>query len=86
MWLGLVAATLAKIATEIAMLMRTEIDEVREPFESGRGASSTLPQKRNPVSCQPVIAIAKMAREKVGLALDAIIQDHERATGAMHLE
>lgn len=86
MWLGLVGATFGKIATEIAMLMRTEVDEVREPFAAGRGASSTLPQKRNPVSCQPVIAIARMLREKVGLALDAMVQEHERATGPMHLE
>jgi len=85
-WLGLVAATLGKIATEIAMLMRTEVDEVREPFEPGRGASSTLPQKRNPIACQPIIAIAHRVRDCVGSAYMAMIQEHERAVGPMHLE
>jgi 3-carboxy-cis,cis-muconate cycloisomerase len=85
-WLSMQAATLGKIATEIAMLMRTEVGEVSEPFEPGRGASTTLPQKRNPISCEPVIAIAHRLRECVGSQLMAMIQEHERAVGPMHLE
>ena len=50
-WIAMVGTTLAKIANEVATLMRTEVDEVREPYEVGKGASSTMPQKRNPVSC-----------------------------------
>jgi 3-carboxy-cis,cis-muconate cycloisomerase len=84
--LALVGATMAKIGLEISLLMRTEVGEVGEPFVSGRGASSTLPQKRNPILCQPLIAAGKMLREKAALAFDAMVQDHERATGPMHLE
>lgn len=85
-WLALIAATLGKIANEVAILMRTEIDEVREPYEAGRGASSAMPQKRNPIACQPIIAIAHRLREAVGSQLCAMIQEHERAVGPMHLE
>lgn len=85
-WLGLVTATLGKIATEVAILMRSEVNEVREPFEPGRGSSSTMPQKRNPIFCEPVIAIAHRMRECVGSQLTAMIQEHERGVGAMHLE
>jgi 3-carboxy-cis,cis-muconate cycloisomerase len=84
--LAMVGGTLAKIGLEIALLMSTEIGEVGEPFVTGRGASSTLPQKRNPITCQPLVAAGKMLREKAALAFDAMVQDHERATGPMHLE
>ena len=84
--LALVGATLAKIGLEVALLMRTEVGEVGEPFVSGRGASSTLPQKRNPIACQPLIAAGRMLREKAALAFDTMVQEHERGVGAMHLE
>ncbi len=84
--LALVGATIAKIGLEIALLMRTEVGEVGEPFVIGRGASSTLPQKRNPITCQPMIAAGKMLREKAALAFDTMVADHERSTGPMHLE
>lgn len=83
---SLVAATLGKIANEIAILMRTEIGELSEPFETGRGASSTLPQKRNPIECEPVIAIAHKMRELASSQHMAMIQEHERGVGQMHLE
>jgi len=85
-WLAMVAATLGKVATEVAILMRSEVNEVREPFEPGRGSSSTMPQKRNPVFCEPIIAIAHRMRETVGSQLIAMIQEHERGVGPMHLE
>ncbi len=86
-WLATTAATLAKIANEIAILMRSEIGELSEPFESGRGASTTLPQKRNPIACEPVIANAHKLRELVSSQLTSMIQEHERgALGQMHLE
>ncbi|MDA0655461.1 MAG: adenylosuccinate lyase family protein [Proteobacteria bacterium] len=84
--LGLVAATCSKIALEVATLMRTEIAELSEPYESGRGGSSTLPQKRNPVFCPTVVATGRMIREKVGLALDCMVAQHERDPGGGHLE
>jgi len=86
-WLATTAATLAKIANEIAILMRSEIGELSEPFESGRGASTTLPQKRNPIACEPIIANAHKLRELVSSQLTSMIQEHERgALGQMHLE
>jgi 3-carboxy-cis,cis-muconate cycloisomerase len=84
--LALVGATTAKIGQEVGLLMRTEVGEVGEPYVSGRGASSTLPQKRNPILCQPLVAAGKMLREKAALAFDAMVADHERGTGPMHLE
>ncbi|MEX2641965.1 MAG: adenylosuccinate lyase family protein [Acetobacterales bacterium] len=87
MLLGLVSGTLAQIGNEVMLLARTEVAEVAEPFESGRGASSTLPQKRNPILCQPLIAAGRMMREKVALACDAMVWEHERSgQGMMHLE
>jgi len=84
--LAMQSATLSKIATEVTILMSSEIGEVSEPFEVGRGASSTLPQKRNPISCEPIIAIAHRLRESVGSQLSAMIQEHERPVGPTHLE
>jgi 3-carboxy-cis,cis-muconate cycloisomerase len=84
---AMMAATLAKIAQEIAILMRSEIGELSEPFEQGRGASSTLPQKRNPITCEPIIANAHKLRELSSSQLTSMIQEHERgALGQMHLE
>ncbi|WP_196259683.1 class-II fumarase/aspartase family protein [Pelagibacterium limicola] len=85
-WLGLVTASLGKFATEIATLMRTEVGEVREPYETGRGASSTMPQKRNPIACPQVIAIAALLREKTASQMTAMIQEHERAVAGMPIE
>lgn len=86
-WMAMLAATLAKIATEVATLMRSEIGELSEPFETGRGASTTLPQKRNPIACEPIIANAHRLRELASSQMTAMIQEHERgALGQMHLE
>jgi 3-carboxy-cis,cis-muconate cycloisomerase len=84
---ALLSSTLAKIASEIAILMRSEIGELSEPFETGRGASTTLPQKRNPISCEPVIANAHRLRELASSQMVAMIQEHERGSlGQMHIE
>ena len=85
-WLAMVGGTLAKIATEVATLMRSEVDEVREPFTPGKGGSSTMPQKRNPVACPIIMAIGNRLREHVGSQLTAMIQEHERGVAAMPLE
>jgi 3-carboxy-cis,cis-muconate cycloisomerase len=85
-FLGLVTGTLAKVATDVMLLMQTEVAEAFEPFTAGRGASSTMPQKRNPISCELIVAAARVVRAQVGLMLDAMLADHERATGPWHLE
>ncbi len=86
-FLGLVSGSLAKIATDVMLMMATEFGgEAQEPFVKGRGGSSTMPQKRNPISCELIIATAKAVRQRVGMMLDAMVQDFERATGPWHLE
>lgn len=85
-FLALTTAVLAKIATDVALLMQTEVGEAFEPFQPGRGSSSTMPQKRNPISCELIIAAAKTVRQNAGLMLDAIVSDHERATGPWQAE
>lgn len=84
--LGLVTGSLAKIAFDISIMMTTELGEVSEPFVRHRGASSTMPQKRNPISCELIIAAAKIVRQHAGLMLDAVVHDFERATGPWQLE
>lgn len=85
-FLGLVTGTLGKIGFDIMLMMMTELGEAFEPFESHRGASSTMPQKRNPISSEILVANAKAVRQHAGLMLDAMIQDFERATGPWHVE
>ncbi len=85
-FLGLVTGSLAKIATDVMLLMQTEVAEAFEPFVAGRGSSSTMPQKRNPISCELIVAAARIVRGHVGLMLDAMAADHERATGPWQLE
>ena len=85
-YFGLLTGTLGKIGTDVLMMMQTEVGEVFEAFQHGRGASSTMPQKRNPVSCELMIVAAKAMRQHVGLMLDGMLQDHERASGPWHLE
>ncbi|NWE18974.1 adenylosuccinate lyase family protein [Pseudomonas sp. P7548] len=85
-FLGLVTGSLGKIALDIMMMMTSELGEVYEPFVKGRGASSTMPQKRNPISCELMYAAAKGVRQHAGLMLDAMIQDFERSTGPWQAE
>lgn len=84
--LGLVTGTLGKIATDVMMMAATEFGELSEPFVPGRGASSTMPQKRNPISSELMLAAAKSVRQHVAAMLDGMIHDFERATGPWHLE
>ena len=85
-WLALVGASLGKIAYDVMLMMQTEIQEVAEPFLHGRGASSTMPQKRNPISSEVMLACSKLLREHHSSMLDAMVLDHERATGQWHVE
>jgi 3-carboxy-cis,cis-muconate cycloisomerase len=85
-FLGLLTGSLGKIATDIALLMQTEVGEVAEPHSEGRGGSSTMPQKRNPIASEFILAAARNVRQQVPVMLDAMLQDHERATGPWHAE
>jgi 3-carboxy-cis,cis-muconate cycloisomerase len=84
--LGLITGSLGKIATDVMIMASTEFAEVYEPFVKGRGASSTMPQKRNPISSELMLACAKSVRQQAGLMMDAMVQDFERATGPWHAE
>jgi len=85
-FLGLLTGSLAKIATDVALLVQAEIGEVAEPYQEGRGGSSTMPQKRNPIACEFILACATNVRQLVPVMLGAMVQDHERATGPWHAE
>jgi 3-carboxy-cis,cis-muconate cycloisomerase len=85
-FLGLVTGSLGKVAYDTMLMASTEFGEVYEPFVKGRGASSTMPQKRNPISSELILAASKAVRQHAGLMLDAMIHDFERATGPWHAE
>jgi 3-carboxy-cis,cis-muconate cycloisomerase len=85
-FLGLVTGTLGKIATDVKLMMQTEVEEVYEPFAEGRGSSSTMPQKRNPISSNYITACVAMVRQNVAALLEAMVEDHERATGPWEIE
>lgn len=85
-FLALVGGTLGKIALDLMIMSSNEFDEVSEPFVPHRGASSTMPQKRNPISSEVIFAASKMLRANASLGLDAMVTDFERASGPWHLE
>lgn len=85
-FLGLVAGICGKIAFDVKLMMQTEVEEVYEPFHEGRGSSSTMPQKRNPISCVYITAQTGVIRTQVSALLNALEQDHERATGQWEIE
>jgi 3-carboxy-cis,cis-muconate cycloisomerase len=85
-FLGLVTGTLAKLATDVKLMMQTEIGEVSEAAAPGRGSSSTMPQKRNPVACVYILACASVVRQHVAALLEAMTSDHERSAGAWQIE
>src|SRR5215475_1579285 len=85
-FLGLLTGTLGKISMDVKLLMQTEVAEVYEPFHEGRGSSSTMPQKRNPISCLYIHATAALVRQHVAALLEAAVADHERSTGPWEIE
>ena len=85
-FLGLVTGSCGKIAFDVKLMMQTEVEEVYEPFHEGRGSSSTMPQKRNPISSVYITAQTAMVRQLVAALLEAQIEDHERSTGPWEIE
>ncbi|MFZ0038875.1 MAG: 3-carboxy-cis,cis-muconate cycloisomerase [Candidatus Acidiferrales bacterium] len=84
--MGLCAGTLGKIARDISLETQTEVAEVFEPSGPGRGGSSTLPHKRNPVACAVVLSAANRVPGLVASVLAAMVQEHERGLGGWHAE
>jgi 3-carboxy-cis,cis-muconate cycloisomerase len=85
-FLALLGGSLAKIADDVMLMSSTEFGEASEPAGEGRGASSTMPQKRNPISCGIILAAARLLRQQAGLALDAMVNSFERNAAVWHLE
>ena len=83
---AILAGTCGKIARDVMLLMQTDVAEAFEPAGEGRGGSSTLPQKRNPVSATAALAAATMAPNLAATIFAAQIQDHERGAGLWHAE
>ena len=84
--LGLCTGTLGKIARDISLHAQTEVAEIFEPAGEGRGGSSTLPHKRNPVTAAVVLAAATQVPGLVATMLTAMIQEQERGLGGWHAE
>jgi 3-carboxy-cis,cis-muconate cycloisomerase len=85
-FLGLVGGTLGKLSMDVKLLMQTEVAEVFEPFAHGRGSSSTMPQKRNPISSCYIHAAISVLRQHAAALMDAMVADHERSTGPWEIE
>jgi 3-carboxy-cis,cis-muconate cycloisomerase len=83
---GLIVGSIGKMACDISLMMQTEIGEVLEPAGEGRGGSSTMPHKRNPVSCAAVLAAAARAPGLVATMLGAMAPEHERGLGVWQAE
>jgi len=85
-FLGLVGGSLGKISMDVKLMMQTEVAEVYEPFAPGRGSSSTMPQKRNPISSCYIHSAVSVVRQHAAALMDAMIADHERSTGPWEIE
>ncbi|WP_288586400.1 adenylosuccinate lyase family protein [uncultured Methylobacterium sp.] len=85
-WLALLMGALAKFATDVAHLATTEVGEVAEPYVPGRGGSSAMPHKRNPVSSTVILSAFGAAKGTSLTLLDGMAAAHERPAGAWHAE
>lgn len=83
---GLLCGTLAKMGRDIVLMMQTDVQEAFEPQAPGRGGSSTMPHKRNPVLAAIMIGAGTAAPGLVSTILSAQIHEHERAAGTAHAE
>ncbi|MGA8143340.1 MAG: 3-carboxy-cis,cis-muconate cycloisomerase [Candidatus Acidiferrales bacterium] len=84
--LGLLVGSLGKIARDISLMTQTEIGELAEPSAPGRGGSSTMPHKQNPVGCAVILSAAIRVPALVSVMLTSMVQEHERGLGGWHAE
>jgi 3-carboxy-cis,cis-muconate cycloisomerase len=84
--MGLICGSLSKFALDVTLMAQAEIGEVSEPHEEGRGGSSTMPQKRNPIASEYIIAATRAVHALAPVMLAAMAADHERATGPLQSE
>ena len=85
-WYAGVCGTLGKFANDFSLLMQTEVAEVAEPVAEGRGGSSTMPHKRNPIACAAILTAAQRTPGLVATLYTGQIQQHERALGGWQAE
>ena len=85
-FMGIVGGTLGKLSMDVKLMMQTEVAVVYEPYAPGRGSSSTMPQKRNPISSCYIHASVSVLRQHAAALMDAMIADHERSTGPWEIE
>jgi 3-carboxy-cis,cis-muconate cycloisomerase len=85
-WLSLVTGSLGKIGQDIILMAQSEVDELRESDDPARGGSSTMPQKSNPVISEVLIAAARTNAALLSAMHQALVQEHERATGGWQIE
>ena len=85
-FLAITTATCAKFATDLKLMMQSEVGEAREPYVAHRGSSSTMPQKRNPIGCAYICAMASSVRSMSNGMVEAMVTDHERSTGPWEIE
>ena len=85
-WLSLLTGSLAKMAQDIILMAQTEVDEGVESAESGRGGSSTMPQKSNPITSEIIVAAARVNASLLSAMHHALIQEHERGTHGWQVE
>jgi 3-carboxy-cis,cis-muconate cycloisomerase len=84
--LALLVGTLGKMARDLSLLMQTEVAEALEPSGQGRGGSSTMPHKRNPIACAVALAAATRVPNLAATLFAAMPQEHERGLGGWHAE
>lgn len=85
-FLAILTAACAKFATDLKLMMQTEVGEAREPYVAHRGSSSTMPQKRNPIGSAYICAMASSVRSMSSGMVEAVVADHERSTGPWEIE
>src|ERR1700749_4186253 len=83
---AILAGTCGKIARDVSLMMQTDVAEAFEPSGEGRGGSSTMPHKRNPVAAATALAPALRGPNLPATMLAAQVQDHERSAGPWHAE
>ena len=83
---GILTGSLGKIARDISLLMQAEIAEVAEQGGDGRGGSSTMPHKTNPIGCALTLASAQRVPGLVASFLSGMVQEHERGVGGWQAE
>jgi 3-carboxy-cis,cis-muconate cycloisomerase len=85
-YLAILTGTCAKFATDLKLMMQSEVNEAMEPYVPHRGSSSTMPQKRNPIGSAYICAIASSVRTMAAGVTEGMVADHERSTGPWEIE